>query len=575
MDKSKEDSRKIHVLGEDVSRRIAAGEVIERPFSVVRELLDNSLDASADEMSVYLRDGGNSSIRVVDNGCGMQPADLKRCYLSHATSKISKIDDLDTLSTLGFRGEALSSMAACARLEVVSAVKDGLHPAHRLVAQGGKLLSFAACQGKSGTIVDVSHVFFNMPARKKFLKRSSAETMMCKIVFLDKAMPFPGVVFKLFIDGELKLFFERQSLLHRVTTAYNYKEHADIFSEVRAEGEGFSLVVVCAGPDLNRKDRKHIQVFVNKRRVYEYSLVQAVEYGFKEYLPGGLYPVCFVFLQIDPRLVDFNIHPAKKEVRIKNLPLIHQKLVALLKSFFAENYAFAYENRLHQARRQDSSHAMAVSFDHLFPDSALEDKKAITAQIKSLSVPEAGGKPAADFSYLGQLWKVFLVFSTEERVYFVDQHAAHERLLFDRIKSSPGAMQKLLFPISFEVSDEELAVLETIIDNLKAFNVKIQRIGENSFEIQALPEKLHSFPESELIAFLRSEKGTVEDLSRELYARAACRLAIKEGEEIDELTACELFKEVLSLTHPRCPHGRPLFYSMSKDQIFKLVGRNL
>jgi DNA mismatch repair protein MutL len=229
MVKSKEDSPRIHILGEDVSRRIAAGEVIERPFSVVRELLDNSLDAAADEVTVYLEDGGNSSIRVIDNGCGMHPADLKNCYLAHATSKIKTIDDLDTLSTLGFRGEALSSMAACARLEIVSAVKNGLHAAHRLLVQGGKSLSFSVFQGKPGTIVDVSHLFFNMPARKKFLKRTSAETTMCKTVFLDKSIPFPDVAFKLFLNDEVKLFFEKQSLLQRIITAYNYTEPAAFF----------------------------------------------------------------------------------------------------------------------------------------------------------------------------------------------------------------------------------------------------------------------------------------------------------------------------------------------------------
>jgi len=575
MDKSKEDSPRIRILGEDVSRRIAAGEVIERPFSVVRELLDNSLDAAADEITVYLKDGGNSSIRVLDNGCGMSPHDLKICYLAHATSKINKLDDLDTLSTLGFRGEALSSLATCARLEVVSGVRNGLYPAHSLLVQGGKLISFSACQGKAGTIADVSHLFFNMPARKKFLKRNSAETTMCKTVFLDKAVPFPHVVFKLFIDDQLKLFFEKQSPLQRVVTAYNYTEHSGIFFELHAQGQGFSLSLVCAGPDLNRKDRKHIQLFVNKRRIYEYSLVQAVEYGFNEFLPGGLYPICFVFLQIDPQSVDFNIHPAKKEVRLKILPLIHQTLVTLLKSFFVQSYISIPDNKLKQKYKQGTENKSTVLPAEIFPLSTVKNYSSIAAHTEALASDKKTAKPADDFSYLGQLWRVFLVFCAEDLVYIVDQHAAHERLLFDKLKSSPGATQKLLFPISFEVNEDELSVLLNMRENLKDLGLKIERVGENSFEIQALPENLHSLPESELVAFLKSQKGTMEDLRSQLFARTACTLAIKEGEKLDELTACELFHGIQRLDNPRCPHGRPLYYSMSKDQLYKLLGRKI
>jgi len=569
MNKSDDKSRTIRILGEDVARRIAAGEVIERPFSVVRELLDNAIDAGADEISVYLKEGGISSIRVVDNGLGMSADDLKLCYCAHATSKIQSLDDLDSLATLGFRGEALSSMAACARLEIISALTGSAEQAHRLVVQAGKIISFEPYRGTGGTVAEVSHLFFNMPARKKFLKRTSAETGMCKTVFIDKAVPFPDVVFKLFVDGEMKIFLNRETLKKRVTDAYHYNEHAELFFEASEQTGDFTLTVIGASPALYRKDRKHIELFVNKRRIFEYALVQAVEYGYREFLPGGLFPVCFVFLETDPGLVDFNIHPAKKEVRLKKLPFIHQTLVGLLKRILTQQAGTVSRRQTEHAKEQTTTYSGGFTF----PVSRSEASR--MEVIHDAGTSEPAEAEAYEFRYLGQLWKTFLIFDYRNTAYFLDQHAAHERLLFDTLQHEPAATGELLFPLGFEAEEEEAEVIIRNMEQLKNAGIVVQKISRTSFEILKLPQSMQALPENELIDCLKNGRANKDELLHELYAQTACRMAVKEGQEIDALTAVELFKGVLNLENPRCPHGRPLYYSLTKDELYKLTGRTV
>ncbi len=305
-------SRGIHILREDVSRKIAAGEVIDRPLSVVRELLDNSLDAGATQVEVHLEGGGVARVRVVDDGQGMSRADLELCGLRHATSKIHEEDDLYRVTTLGFRGEALASMAACARLTVQSAPREAPREGHRLLLAGGKRLALEPHQAPPGTVVEVSDLFYNMPARRRFLRSGGAESAGCRTVFLDKALPHPEVSFRLVAEGRLRHFFPPQEDLGRVAAAYG------LAPEALAVARGAGVTAVLARPEVHRRDRRLMQLFVNRRRIYDYSLLQAVEQAFSPYMPGGCFPVAFLFLEVDPALVDFNVHPAKREARFRD-----------------------------------------------------------------------------------------------------------------------------------------------------------------------------------------------------------------------------------------------------------------
>ena len=302
-------SGRVRVLSEPVARKIAAGEVIDRPFAAVRELLDNAIDSGADEITLTLEGGGIEGIAVRDNGCGMIREDLEICWLPHATSKIESMEDLESVLTLGFRGEALSSMAACSRLEIVSSRNE---KAFRLTIHGGKMLELISHRGAPGTSVTVKGLFYNMPARRRFLKSSRGEITMCRRIFLEKAAAHPEVAFRLFIDGVLKNYLPVSSPLERIPAAWPRLAPPSSWWETQAEGDGFRITAVHARPEISRKDRQYIQIYANRRRIDEFALVQAVQYAYDAWMPGGTFPTAFIFIDVDPSLVDFNIHPATR-----------------------------------------------------------------------------------------------------------------------------------------------------------------------------------------------------------------------------------------------------------------------
>ena len=323
-------SPKIRLLQDQVARRIAAGEVIERPYSVIRELLDNAVDSAADAIRLDIDNGGLSSIRCSDNGIGMGMEDLKLCCLPHATSKITEVEDLSSLTTMGFRGEALASLAACSRLDILSRPKKA-STAARLKVTGGKIISFGEDRGGEGTVVSVEDLFFSLPARKKFLKSPGSEGTLCRNAFLEKALPFPKIGFRYFSDGTMKTVLPPGNLKDRIIHAYPRTLEANLIHLWQGQKEDLKYFLVASGPSLYRRDRRYVHIYVNRRRVNEYALIQAVEYAFREILPGGCFPYAFVFLTVPPSSVDFNIHPAKKEVRFRDLPGIHKLLVEAIR----------------------------------------------------------------------------------------------------------------------------------------------------------------------------------------------------------------------------------------------------
>ncbi len=283
--------KRIRVLPPDVAKRIAAGEVIDRPAAALRELLDNAIDSGARNIVVEMQGGGIELLRVVDDGTGMGKDDLSLSILPHATSKISALDDLLSLSTLGFRGEALSSMASVARVEIVSAVRDD--EAWHLDSVPDGTVAIVPSRGSRGTAVTIRELFATFPARRKFLKRASAEAAACKAVLVDKAMAFPEVAFKLSSDSRTLLVLRPSGLAERVLAASLPAEAPELYRELIASGTGFKARIVASLPLIHRNDRRNLQVFVNGRRVQEYGIAQALEYGYHGYLPGGAWPLAY------------------------------------------------------------------------------------------------------------------------------------------------------------------------------------------------------------------------------------------------------------------------------------------
>ena len=318
----------IRVLDADVAARIAAGEVIERPFSIVRELIDNALDAGASEIDVQLHSGGVGQIAVHDNGRGIARSDLERTGVRHATSKISDEHDLQHVTTLGFRGEALASIAVCARLEVVSRTRAAAQAARLIADSRERRISGAAAA--PGTRIQVTRLFADLPARRRFLRRPGTETTLCRRMVLEKALAHPQVTFRLSVDGEADTALTAAELRHRVADVLGSPVvPGDLFEAQRNFAE-FQITVIGARPELARRDRSRLMVFVNRRRIQQYGLVQALEYGYGAILPGGRHPIACLFVELAPHLVDFNVHPAKREARFRNLAPLHQAVVRVV-----------------------------------------------------------------------------------------------------------------------------------------------------------------------------------------------------------------------------------------------------
>lgn len=588
---------KVALLEESVARRIAAGEVIERPASVVRELLDNAIDAGSREISLHIDGGGIDRIRLVDDGSGMSREDLELCWLPHATSKIRSVADLERVGTLGFRGEALSSVAACARLEIISATDDS-GSAGRLLIQGGKQIVLEPHRGSKGTVIDVADLFYSLPARKNFLKRASAEWQQCRKTFLEKALPFPEVSFRLYKDGQMNLFLPQGSLKERVLAGFPQLGPASFFTHLADESEGFSLDIIAGSPELHRRNRQGIHIFANNRSLDEYGFVQAVEYGYDTFLPGGQFPLCFVFIRVDPRLVDFNIHPAKREARFRTRQEIHHRIVTLIKKELYDHHASldrpaltplgdrdSPEKEDHRRIMSDGQIYMSALSESSPRNSRLSDNRAVYKEKGSFSLPRESTVPFANtdlpaseshlpFTYLGQFMNLFLLVEREGKLFIIDQHAAHERVLYERFRREGRNPQELLIPLRLELSRDEDSWLTRCLESWEALGFSLTRHNRGDWTVDRMPAFAQSLGE-DLIDVIRERGGSGEELEKKLYATASCKGAIKDGEVLDRHTAEKLIEQALDLPFPRCPHGRPLWFEISRDELFQLVGRKV
>ncbi|MCX7787939.1 MAG: DNA mismatch repair endonuclease MutL [Spirochaetes bacterium] len=577
----------IRVLRDSVARKIAAGEVIDRPASAVRELLDNSLDAGSTEISLHITGGGIESIRVVDNGWGMSEEDLRLCWLPHATSKIESEEDLLRIHTLGFRGEALSSLANVSRLEILSKpIEEEI--GHRLIVHGGQLISLTPQAAKPGTVVTVSDLFFAIPARRKFLKRPSTETNLCRSMFLEKALPFPDREFKLFIEGKLTHFLPISHLTERIAQVYPEETRQSSLHELSGSGTGFRFRIVTGSPEAYRKDRKHLQLYVNRRRIWDFSLLQGVEYAFSSYLPGGTFPICYLFLEIDPEWVDFNIHPAKKEARIRNTEDLRSRILEVLSSYLLSQGRASLRNLQLSGYSPvgdqaslwvgEGSETRPPTIPRGLPHSfggkqGLAFNESADSILKQAASDQPPILPDAPFLYKGQVFGLFLLVEWNDTVFLVDQHAAHERFIYDEL-SRDNAPQPLLIPLEVSVDPEEEARLLENASKVRPLGVQLEKLRSGNWALTALPSAFRG-AEEEVITLVKTQTGTLERIKQELFAQIACKKAIKDGEGISPLPAYEILRYVFSLDNPRCPHGRPLWVQISREELLRGVGRIL
>ncbi|MBQ0002533.1 MAG: DNA mismatch repair endonuclease MutL [Treponema sp.] len=624
----------VKVLSAEVARKIAAGEVIDRPNAIIRELLDNAIDSGADSITVEVFDGGISKIRVTDNGSGMTREDLELAPVSHATSKITTEQDLLNLSTLGFRGEALSSIASVARLTISSGD-------YKLEADVSSKNKITEIQPVTGTVVESADLFANFPARRLFLKRPATEAKMCQNTFIEKALPFYNIDFRFYSDGELKINLSKtDSLQKRMTEALDYSAKKDLFYTIKnaASDESWSYVLVIGEPSIYRNDRKDIGIFVNNRKVNEYSLVQAIEYGVQGFFPNGTHPVANLFVTIDSNLVDFNIHPAKKEVRFKDISELHHSVSSSTQSFFksctlksispkldSSYYENTFSNDFYSTPAEKNSTVSnhepsysGMSYGSSQKSSGLSSSSKDARSMFINSTPKSYASHLADLAsrdeipglgnvdgisndadikrdgisqdagsskdtgtenstdtirYIGPALGVFLIVEKNDTLYLIDQHAAHERILYNNIISNPAKSQKLLIPFELETqtaSDDEY--LKSISDELEKAGFVLKNCSNGKWQITEVHERW-TLSETDLQKMLLDEKVAPEKLLTHIAATTACKAAIKDGYYLDDETAAELCKKALSLEDPHCPHGRPIWTAITREKLFELVRR--
>lgn len=636
-------------LNADVARKIAAGEVIDRPNAIVRELLDNSIDSGAKSISVEISGGGIEKIRIVDDGCGMTKEDLQNCARPHATSKISSETDLLNLTTLGFRGEALSSIAAVSRLSIISGgwkMRASITEDHILEPQ----------TEIAGTIVQAEGLFENFPARRQFLKRPATEALMCKNTFIEKTLTHPEIAFRFIQDGEIKIDLpQNQSPKERFVMANGLLQYEKLFFEISkkssfsSENCEWSFNVIIGEPAVSRPSKKDIEIFANGRKIQEYSLVQAVEYGCQGFFPNGTYPVAGVFVQVRPDLIDFNIHPAKKEARFYDISDLHHGLSSTIKDFFKQySYAnFSEDKSPDEIRSQDF---FDIQFDNL--DSQLRSKNTYSSihyktsetnntqlsdfrskylGIKSQNFQnksqnnyfsrtklydiaqqalDAQNPQQDDFNqnsekndydsnytqsnyltgetfeqikieekikFIGTCLGTFLLAEKNNCLYIIDQHAAHERILFDRLMNNQieNANQQLLIPykIRTESKTQDLQ-LEKLQSRLTQIGFEIKKIEDGYWEVSSIPERWTG-SEFDLKQALLVKHVEPEEIIRSIAAMTACKAAVKDGYILDSITAEKLVKQAFTLEDPHCPHGRPIYTVISREKLFELVKRTL
>ena len=577
----------IRQLDPIVASRIAAGEVVERPSSVLRELLDNSIDAKASKISVYIEQGGIKSLTVIDDGNGMDTEDLALACESHATSKVRTLDDLFNLKTLGFRGEALSSIAACSKLTISS---NG----NRITVDNGVKGPVVPGGIEKGTSVCMEDLFENIPARKLFLKRPQSEAAECRKTFLEKALGFENVEFLFFSDGELKLHFERTDRKNRSIQIFSLDKSfmpAQVL-EMSYHGENESLWAVCSDPSCHRRDRTQIRILVNNRIIDSYQFVQAITNAYSAALPGGAFPYFNLFVDVNPALVDFNIHPTKRECKLRNQSQIYGAITTMVRNALvrkqpqtveAPSLLWANETAAerpskpytptqvpHSDHRPSSPSPMPKSSAKPFDPSWFESAKAILSK-KEAKAEVTTTTIVPEYRYIGQVFNTFLLVETQDNLLFIDQHALHERLLYDEIRSLKD-VQRLIVPYSFEVErsvDDFLNQNSIIYDD---FGIELTRKADLLWEMASIPAACRK-NEEEIATYIRNQTGDIESVQKGLFAIIACHAAIKAGDSLDAVTANSLVKRCFELDRMVCPHGRDFTYSVSKQELFRQVGR--
>ncbi len=620
----------ITVLDENTINKIAAGEVIERPASVVKELLENAIDAQASAVTVEIRDGGISYIRVTDNGCGIPEDEVKAAFLRHSTSKISSADDLFMISSLGFRGEALASIAAVSQVEVITKTPDEISGT-RYVIEGGKERIIEEIGAPDGTTVIVRNLFYNTPARKKFLKTPQTEASHVSSLVEKIAMSRPGVSVRFIQNNQNKLHTSGNHNFKDIIYTIFGRETASDVIPVNAQDEILQIDGYIGRPVLARSNRNFENYFVNGRYVKNNVIAKAVEDAYKPFMMQHKYPFILLQLYLEPEYLDVNVHPAKMEVRFRNSDEIYELLYNAISSALSQQELIVkVEEADREPAEKEDRHK---NMPHLEPfevkRSKIEDenrsgidiysdddrqtersyqniaermadwgddktgsvdkvnkKENITDKPEQLDMfeerflePESREK----HKLIGQVFDTYWIVEFGDNMYIIDQHAAHEKVLYERtlksLKTREYTSQNIDPPVILTLSSSEAELLEQNIHYFTDIGFQIEPFGGREYAVRAVPDNLFSIAKRdllmEMIDSLTEETFSGDtDTVYERIASMSCKAAVKGNHQMSAQEADELIDELLGLDNPyACPHGRPTIISMSKRELEKKFKR--
>ena len=586
----------IRVLADDLANQIAAGEVVERPASVVKELVENSIDAGATLIRLDIEGGGKKKIRIMDNGMGMLPGECKLAFSRHATSKIFEFSDLETIQSLGFRGEALPSIASVAKVRCTSARSEN-QGGKLIVVEGGALVEDKDFACPQGTTIEVAQLFYSTPARSKFLKGDSTEFSHITQVVTQQALAYPSIQFQLTHNG--------RDVIQTLPTDQIHYRIAELFGadlgkslvQVSSSSGDYQLEGYVSNPVYTRTNRSAQYCFINGRFVRDKVILHATQQGYSHLLPKGQHPALFLYLTMDPKLLDVNVHPSKAEVRFAFQQDVYQFVSRSIRESLEKNMQAPVED----VRPIDDDIPLHSNYKKLIETPSfsqgnladalrtMEGSHGFESQTTtpSLSVTWFDKPPIpvshliySEFEPLGQLDCSFIIMQGKKGLLVVDQHVAHERILYERFREAAKEkkieVQNLLFPLTVEFSPAETEILTPHLDRLQQLGLELETFGKNEFLLRSVPAILKNIDNEKLLRDTiellpkGGDENVLHDKYEDVLIMMSCRNAIKVNHPLNLDQIRKLIYDLEQTSMPfTCPHGRPISLLFDMDDILK------
>ena len=562
---------KILKLNDNLINQIAAGEVVDNPASVIKELIENSIDAKSKNITVFIEDGGKKSILIVDDGHGMHKEDMVNAFERFATSKIENNKDLENINTLGFRGEALPSISSVSKITIKS--KNSSNTGHLLEIDSGKIINSKPDSISKGTSIHVKNLFFNVPARLKFLKKDTTEYR--KILFLFKvfALSNPKISFSLFNEGKKIYNLQSTDLQSRIVDIYGI-EYKDSLIEIDFKQDNFTITGFAGNLSLVKKRRGNQFTFINGRFIINSLVNQTVYNSYDSLIDRAEFPFFLLNIKLNNSFIDINVHPKKTEIKFKNeMQIQHVVKKSIVKAL--KNKIKMIPN-LYTPKENYDSQVIGLPFG---------ENKNFTSDISKDKVDKMFNDSSIDISNDIKVWQIhnkYILTEISSGLIVIDQHVAHERILYEMAKKSieTGGLnsQKIMFPITLKYSPEDFSNLLDILPYLNKIGFDIREFGENSVIIEGSPPELSNGKEKEVINDILDNYIEHKQLNSSfidyMAATYSCKAAIKAGDKLDESECVNLIDKLFSTKHPYyCPHGRPIIINLSISDLDKRFER--